>query len=79
MHCNNVCFVDIFQRALLSSNWMLSKHTNLHGARATANHLRNGGRFGDQGSELIEEMVKDTKLYDLLDINESASEVIRSL
>ena len=37
----------------------LMKHTNLHGARATANHLRNGGRFGDQGSELIEEMVKE--------------------
>lgn len=34
-------------------------HTNLHGARAVANHLRHGGRFGDEGSELIDEMVKE--------------------
>jgi hypothetical protein len=37
----------------------LLNHTNLHGARATANHLRHGGRFGDEGSELINEMVKE--------------------
>jgi len=37
----------------------LLDHTNLHGARATANHLRHGGRFGDEGSELINEMVRE--------------------
>ena len=37
----------------------LLDHTNLHGARATANHLRHGGRFGDEGSNLINEMVKE--------------------
>jgi hypothetical protein len=37
----------------------LLDHTNLHGARATANHLRHGGRMGDQGSELINEMVQE--------------------
>ena len=37
----------------------LLDHTNLHGARAIANHLRHGGRFGDEGSDLINEMVKE--------------------
>jgi hypothetical protein len=37
----------------------LLDHTNLHGARATANHLRHGGRFGDEGSDLINEMVRE--------------------
>ena len=37
----------------------LLDHTNLHGARAIANHLRHGGRFGDEGSNLINEMVKE--------------------
>lgn len=37
----------------------LLDHTNLHGARAVANHLRHGGRFGDEGSNLINEMVKE--------------------
>jgi hypothetical protein len=37
----------------------LLDHTNLHGARATANHLRHGGRMDDEGSELINEMVKE--------------------
>ena len=37
----------------------LLDHTNLHGARATANHLRNGGNIGDEGSQLINEMVKE--------------------
>jgi hypothetical protein len=37
----------------------LLDHTNLHGARATANHLRHGGRFGDEGSALINEMVRE--------------------
>jgi hypothetical protein len=37
----------------------LLDHTNLHGARATANHLRHGGRIGDEGSDLINEMVRE--------------------
>jgi hypothetical protein len=37
----------------------LLDHTNLHGARATANHLRHGGNIGDEGSQLINEMVKE--------------------
>jgi hypothetical protein len=37
----------------------LLDHTNLHGARATANHLRHGGKIGDEGSELINEMVRE--------------------
>lgn len=37
----------------------LLDYTNLHGARAVANHLRHGGRFGDEGSELINQMVKE--------------------
>jgi hypothetical protein len=37
----------------------LLDHTNLHGARATANHLQNGGSIGDKGSHLINEMIKE--------------------
>lgn len=37
----------------------LLDHTNLHGARATANHLRHGGKIGDEGSVLINEMVRE--------------------
>ena len=37
----------------------LLDHTNLHGARAVANHLRHGGSIGDEGSELINEMVRE--------------------
>lgn len=37
----------------------LLDHNNLHGARAVANHLRHGGNIGDQGSQLINEMVKE--------------------
>lgn len=37
----------------------LLDHTNLHGARATANHLRHGGQIGDEGSKLINEMVRE--------------------
>jgi hypothetical protein len=37
----------------------LLDHNNLHGARATANHLRHGGNIGDEGSQLINEMVKE--------------------
>jgi hypothetical protein len=39
----------------------LLDHTNLHGARAIANHMRYGGTFGDEGSDLINEMVKEMK------------------
>ncbi len=35
----------------------LLDYTNLHGARAVANHLRHGGSIGDEGSKLINEMV----------------------
>jgi len=48
----------IFVETPLGERFLLN-HTNLHGARATANHLRHGGRFGDEGSELINEMVKE--------------------
>ncbi len=37
----------------------LLDHTNLHGARAIANHLRHGGNIGDEGSNIINEMVKE--------------------
>lgn len=37
----------------------LLDHTNLHGARALANHMRHGGTFGDEGSAIINEMVKE--------------------
>ena len=37
----------------------LLDYTNLHGARAVANHLRHGGSIGDEGSKLINEMVKE--------------------
>lgn len=37
----------------------LLDHTNLHGARALARHLGNGGSFNDGGSQLINEMVKE--------------------
>jgi hypothetical protein len=37
----------------------LVPHTNLHGARALANHLRHKGTIDDAGSELINEMVKE--------------------
>jgi hypothetical protein len=37
----------------------LLDHVNLEGARATANHLRHGGQISDEGSELINEMVRE--------------------
>ena len=37
----------------------LVPHTNLHGARALANHLRHEGTIDDDGSQLINEMVKE--------------------
>lgn len=48
----------VFVETPIGERFLLN-HTNLHGARATANHLRHGGRFGDEGSELINEMVKE--------------------
>jgi len=48
----------VFVETPLGERFLLG-HTNLHGARATANHLRHGGRMGDEGSELIDEMVKE--------------------
>ena len=37
----------------------LLDHKNLHGARALANHLNRGGEINDNGSTLINEMVKE--------------------
>jgi len=37
----------------------LLDHTNLHGARALANHMRHGGKHMDEGGQLINEMVKE--------------------
>ncbi len=48
----------IFVETPIGERFLLD-YTNLHGARAIANHLRHGGRFGDEGSELINEMVKE--------------------
>jgi hypothetical protein len=48
----------VFVETPIGERFLLD-HTNLHGARATANHLRHGGRFGDEGSKLIDEMVKE--------------------
>lgn len=48
----------IFVETPVGERFLLD-HTNLHGARAIANHLRHGGRFGDEGSNLINEMVKE--------------------
>jgi hypothetical protein len=48
----------IFVETPLGERFLLG-HTNLHGARATANHLRHGGNIADEGSQLINEMVKE--------------------
>ena len=48
----------VFVETPLGERFLLG-HTNLHGARATANHLRHGGRMGDEGSQIIDEMVKE--------------------
>lgn len=37
----------------------LLDHTNLHGARALARHLGEGGTIGDEGTYLINEMIKE--------------------
>jgi hypothetical protein len=48
----------VFVETPLGERFLLP-HTNLHGARATANHLRHGGRMDDEGSAIINEMVKE--------------------
>jgi len=48
----------IFVETPVGERFLLD-HVNLEGARATANHLRHGGKFGDEGSELINEMVRE--------------------
>lgn len=48
----------IFVETPMGERFLLN-HTNLHGARATANHLRHGGNIGDEGSDLINDMVKE--------------------
>jgi hypothetical protein len=48
----------IFIETPIGERFLLD-HTNLHGARAVAEHLRRGGSIGDQGSQLINEMVKE--------------------
>lgn len=48
----------IFVETPLGERFLLN-HTNLHGARALANHMRHGGKIADEGSELINEMVKE--------------------
>lgn len=48
----------IFIETPIGERFLLN-HTNLHGARATANHLRHGGRIGDEGSEYINNLVKE--------------------
>ena len=48
----------IFVETPIGERFLLD-HTNLHGARAIANHLTHGGNIGDEGSQLINEMVKE--------------------
>lgn len=48
----------IFVETPLGERFLLN-HTNLHGARAIANHLTHGGNIADEGSQIINEMVKE--------------------
>jgi len=48
----------VFIETPLGERFLLD-HTNLHGARAIANHMRHGGSIIDEGSALINEMVKE--------------------
>lgn len=48
----------VFVETPLGERFLLP-HTNLHGARAIANHLRHDGRMDDEGAALINEMVKE--------------------
>jgi hypothetical protein len=48
----------VFVETPLGERFLLP-HTNLHGARAIANHLRHDGRMDDAGAALINEMVKE--------------------
>jgi hypothetical protein len=48
----------VFVETPLGERFLLP-HTNLHGARAIANHLRHDGRMDDEGAAMINEMVKE--------------------
>lgn len=48
----------IFIETPIGERFLLD-HVNLEGARATANHLRYGGKFGDEGTKFINEMVRE--------------------
>lgn len=48
----------VFVETPLGERFLLP-HTNLHGARAVANHLRHEGRMDDEGAAIINEMVKE--------------------
>ena len=48
----------VFVETPLGERFLLP-HTNLHGARALAKHMSEGGTMFDEGSELINEMVKE--------------------
>ena len=48
----------LFVETPLGERFLLN-HTNLHGARAVANHLTHGGTITDEGSQLVNEMVKE--------------------
>jgi hypothetical protein len=48
----------VFVETPLGERFLLP-HTNLHGARAIANHLRHEGRMDDEGAAMINEMVKE--------------------
>lgn len=48
----------VFVETPLGERFLLP-HTNLHGARAMANHLRHEGRMDDEGAAIINEMVKE--------------------
>lgn len=48
----------VFVETPLGERFLLP-HTNLHGARAIANHLRHEGRMDDEGAAIINEMVKE--------------------
>lgn len=48
----------VFIETPLGERFLLD-HTNLHGARAIANYMREGGSYGDEGCQLINEMVRE--------------------
>jgi len=48
----------VFVETPLGERFLLN-HTNLHGARALARHMSEGGSMFDEGSDLINEMVRE--------------------